>query len=56
MSGDAFMKRRQAFEEEFFNKENQKLDDKLRAELNKKHTREELEELTGIQDPRCSTR
>lgn len=52
MSGDAFTKRRQAFEEEFFNKENQKLKDKLRAELNKQHTREELVELTGVQDPR----
>jgi uncharacterized tellurite resistance protein B-like protein len=52
MSGDAFEKRRQAFEEEFFNKENQKLKDKLRAELDKQHTREELVELTGVQDPR----
>jgi len=50
MSDDAFQKRRQAFEEEFFNKENQKLKDKLRAELNKQHTREELAELTGVED------
>ena len=50
MSDDAFMKRRQAFEEEFFNKENQKLKDKLRAELEKKHTRDELVALTGVED------
>lgn len=51
MSGDAFVKRRQAFEEEFFNKYNQKLIDKLRITLEKQHTREELEQLTGIHDP-----
>ena len=51
MSGDAFSKRRQAFEEEFFNKYNQKLVDKLRVTLEKQHTREELEQLTGIHDP-----
>ncbi len=51
MSGDAFIKRRQAFEEEFFNKYNQKLIDKLRVTLEKQHTREELEQLTGIHDP-----
>jgi uncharacterized tellurite resistance protein B-like protein len=51
MSGDAFSKRRQAFEEEFFNKYNQKLVDKLRITLEKQHTREELEQLTGIHDP-----
>jgi len=51
MSGDAFDKRRQALEEEFFKKHNQKLVDKLRGELDKKHTREELAELTGIRDP-----
>ena len=50
MSGDAFIKRRQAFEEEFFNKYNQKLVDKLRGVLAKQHTREELEQLTGIHD------
>jgi hypothetical protein len=50
MSGDAFTKRRQAFEEEFFSKENQKLKDKLRAELDKKHTRDELAALTGVED------
>jgi len=50
MSGDAFEKRRQALEEEFFNKYNQKLADKLRVALEKQHTREELEQLTGIHD------
>jgi uncharacterized tellurite resistance protein B-like protein len=50
MSGDAFDKRRQALEEEFFKKHNQKLVDKLRAELDKKLTRQELEQLTGISD------
>jgi uncharacterized tellurite resistance protein B-like protein len=51
MSGDAFNKRRQAFEEAFFNKYNQKLVDKLRETLAKQLTREELERLTGIHDP-----
>lgn len=50
MSGDGFDKRRQALEEEFFKKHNQKLADKLRVELAKKHTREELVQLTGIHD------
>ena len=51
MSGDAFDKRRQALEEEFFKKHNQKLADKLRQELDRKQTREELIQLTGIRDP-----
>jgi hypothetical protein len=50
MSGEAFEKRRRAFEEEFFNKQSQKLVDKLRETLQKQHTREELEEMTGIHD------
>jgi uncharacterized tellurite resistance protein B-like protein len=50
MSGDAFQKRRQAFEEEFFNKYNQKLVDKLRVMFEKERTREELEQITGIHD------
>ncbi len=51
MSGDAFDKRRQALEEEFFKKHNRKLADKLRETIEQKQTREELEQLTGIQDP-----
>ncbi|HEY8155253.1 MAG TPA: TerB family tellurite resistance protein [Myxococcota bacterium] len=50
MSGEAFEKRRKAFEEEFFQKQSQKLVDKLRETLQKKQTREELQQLTGIQD------
>ena len=50
MSGEAFEKRRRAFEEEFFQKQSQKLVDKLRETLQKKQTREELEQITGIQD------
>jgi len=51
MSHDAFERRRRAFEEEFFDKQSHKLIDKLRATLQKEHTREELIELTGIHDP-----
>jgi uncharacterized tellurite resistance protein B-like protein len=50
MSSEAFEKRRRAFEEEFFNKQNQKLVDKLRENLQKKQTREELQQISGIQD------
>jgi uncharacterized tellurite resistance protein B-like protein len=50
MSNEGFEKRRKAFEEEFFQKQNQKLVDKLRSTLQKKQTREELAQLTGIQD------
>jgi len=51
MSSEAFEKRRRAFEEEFFQKQERKLVDKLRDTLQKKHTREELEQISGIHDP-----
>ena len=51
MSGDAFERRRQSLEEEFFKKHNRKLADKLKETLERKQTREELEQLTGIHDP-----
>jgi len=51
MSSEAFDKRRRAFEEDFFNKQSQKLVDKLRETLHKKQTREELEQISGIHDP-----
>jgi uncharacterized tellurite resistance protein B-like protein len=50
MSGEGFDKRRKAFEEEFFQKQSQKLVDKLRETLQQKQTREELAEVTGIHD------
>jgi uncharacterized tellurite resistance protein B-like protein len=50
MSIEALEKRGKALEEEFFKKQNQKLVDKLRATLEQKQTREELEQLTGIHD------
>jgi uncharacterized tellurite resistance protein B-like protein len=50
MSNEALENRRKAFEEEFFQKQNRKLIDKLRATLEQKQTREELAQLTGIQD------
>jgi uncharacterized tellurite resistance protein B-like protein len=49
-SGDAFEKRRQALEEEFFKKHNAKLAAELKGKLARKQTREELVELTGIHD------
>jgi uncharacterized tellurite resistance protein B-like protein len=51
MSSEAFEKRRRAFEEDFFNKQSQKLIDKLRETLQKQQTREELEQISGIHDP-----
>jgi uncharacterized tellurite resistance protein B-like protein len=51
MSGDAFKQREKSFEEEFFQKQERKLVDKLRETLQRKQTREELAEVTGIQDP-----
>ena len=50
MSSDAFKQREKSFEEEFFAKQERKLVDKLRETLQQKHTREELEQLTGIHD------
>ncbi len=50
MSGEGFDKRRQALEEEFFKKHNEKLAEKLRRTLEEKQTRAELEQLTGIHD------
>jgi len=50
MTSEAFEKRRRAFEEDFFNKQSQKLVDKLRETLEKQHTREDLEQITGIHD------
>lgn len=50
MSNEALENRRKAFEEEFFQKQNRKLVEKLRATLEVKQTREELAQLTGIQD------
>jgi uncharacterized tellurite resistance protein B-like protein len=51
MSSDPFKQREKSFEEEFFRKQERKLVDKLRETLQKKQTREELAEITGIQDP-----
>jgi hypothetical protein len=51
MSSDAMKKREKAFEEEFFQKQERKLVEKLRQTLEKKQTREELEQVTGISDP-----
>jgi uncharacterized tellurite resistance protein B-like protein len=48
---DPFKQRERSFEEEFFQKQERKLVDKLRETLQKKQTREELAEVTGIQDP-----
>jgi uncharacterized tellurite resistance protein B-like protein len=50
MSSDAFQQRRRSFEEEFFNKQSEQLVDKLRRVLQEQHTREELEQVTGIHD------
>ncbi len=50
MSNDTLDNRRKAFEEEFFQKQNRKLVEKLRATLEQKQTREELAQLTGIKD------
>jgi uncharacterized tellurite resistance protein B-like protein len=50
MSSDAFKQRQKAFEEEFFQKQERKLVDKLRETLAKKQSREELEQVTGIKD------
>ena len=50
MSGEGFEKRRKAFEEDFFQKQSQKLVDKLRETLHQKQTREELEQISGIHD------
>jgi uncharacterized tellurite resistance protein B-like protein len=50
MSDEPLDKRRKAFEEEFFQKHNRKLAEKLRATLEQKQTREELAKITGIQD------
>jgi hypothetical protein len=53
MSGDdAFKQREKSFEAEFFQKQERKLIDKLRETLQQKQTREELEQLTGIRDPK----
>jgi hypothetical protein len=51
MSSDPFKQREKSFEEEFFQKQERKLVDKLRETLQQKQTREELAEVTGIQDP-----
>lgn len=51
MSSDAFKQREKSFEEEFFAKQERKLIDKLRKTLEVQHTREELEQLTGVKDP-----
>jgi uncharacterized tellurite resistance protein B-like protein len=50
MSSDSFKKREKSFEEEFFQKQERKLVDKLRETLEKKQSREELEQITGIKD------
>jgi uncharacterized tellurite resistance protein B-like protein len=52
MSSDAFKQREKSFEAEFFQKQERKLIDKLRETLQQKQTREELEQLTGIRDPK----
>ena len=51
MSSDSFKQRERSFEEEFFQKQERKLVDKLRETLDKQQTREELEQLTGVKDP-----
>lgn len=50
MSKTAFEKRGRAFEEEYFNKENLKLVDKLKALFQRKRNREEIQQETGISD------
>src|SRR5262245_6933233 len=52
MKNDPFKQREKSFEEEFFAKQERKLVDKLRETLQVKQTREELEQLTGIRDPK----
>lgn len=51
MANEALEKRGKALEEEFFQKQNRKLVDKLKATLEQKQTRDDLAEVTGIQDP-----
>ena len=56
MSEDAFRRREKAFEEEFFQRKNQQLLDKLRATFERNLTREQLQAATGITDPKVLER
>lgn len=50
MSEDAFQRRRQGFEEEFFKRKNEDLRRKLKEAFDKESAREDLRHLTGITD------
>jgi hypothetical protein len=56
MSDDALHRRERALEEEFFQRKNQQLLDKLRATFDQEVTREKLQAATGITDPKVLER
>jgi len=56
MSEDGLHRRQKALEEEFFQRKNQQLRDKLRATFEQQVTREKLQAATGITDPQVLER
>jgi hypothetical protein len=56
MGDDLFHRRERALEEEFFQRKNQQLLDKLRATFDQEVTREKLQAATGITDPKVLER